>query len=139
MDLERPVPVPDEVSAPFWDACNEGRLIVQSCDPCEWLQYPPAKTCTECDSADNLSWREVSGRGTINGYIVIHDSRLRVWVPVQPYNVAVVELEEDPTINFFSNLPGTAPDEVPVGSKVEVEFISVSDTQKIPEWRVVEG
>ena len=137
--MERPVPVPDEVSAPFWSACNEERLVVQSCTACERLQYPPAGACTECGSAESLSWREVSGRGTINGYIVIHDSRLRVWVPVQPYNVAVVQLEEDPAVNFFSNVPGTPADQVPVGSSVEVEFVNVSESQKIPEWRVVEG
>ena len=138
MDFDRPVPVPDEVSAPFWNACNEGKLMVQSCADCEKLQYPPARDCAECGS-EALSWREVSGRGTINGYIVIHDSRLRVWVPHQPYNVAVVQIEEDPSVNFFSNLPGTAADQVPVGSSVEVEFIDVSESQKIPEWRVVDG
>ena len=137
--MNRIVPVPDEVSAPFWSACNEGRLVVQSCTACERLQYPPAVACTECGSADSLSWREVSGRGTINGYIVIHDSRLRVWVPEQPYNVAVVQLEEDAAVNFFSNLPGTPPDQVPVGSSVEVEFIDAGPDQKIPEWRVVNG
>jgi uncharacterized OB-fold protein len=81
----------------------------------------------------------VSGRGTINGYIVIHDSRLRVWVPEQPYNVAVVQLEEDSAVNFFSNLPGTPADQIPVGSSVEVEFIDAGPGQKIPEWRVVNG
>ena len=136
MDFDRPVPVPDEVSAPFWNACNEGRLMVQGCADCEKLQYPPARLCAECGS-EALNWQEVSGRGTINGYIVIHDSRLRVWVPHQPYNVAVVQLEEDPAVNFFSNLPGYQADEVPVGSSVEVEFIDVSPDQKIPEWRVV--
>ena len=136
--MDRPVPVPDEVSAPFWDACNEEKLVVQSCATCERLQYPPSKACTECGSEDSLSCREVSGRGTINGYIVIHDSRLRLWVPVQPYNVAVVQLDEDPAVNFFSNLPGVPAYQVPIGAAVEVTFEEVEPGQLIHEWRLVE-
>jgi len=136
--MPRPIPVPDEVSKPFWDACNERRLVIQNCKTCKRLQFPPEKVCAECGSANDLEWREMSGRGTINGYIVIHDSRLRSWVPEQPYNVAVIELEEDPTINFFSNLPGTPVDEVPVGAKTQVEFLEVAPDQLILEWRVVD-
>jgi uncharacterized OB-fold protein len=84
-----------------------------------------------------MEWREVSGRGTINGYIVIYDSRLRLWTTEQPYNVAIVQLEEDPTVNFFSNLPGIPVDEVPVGASVQVEFLETATGQKIPEWQVV--
>ena len=135
--MQRPTPVSDDLSSPFWNACNEGRLIVQHCKDCDRMQYPPARTCSECDSDSSLEWREVSGRGTINGYIVVHDSRLRLWVPQQPYNVAVVQIDEDPTVNFFSNLSGTPADQVPVGSSVQVEFLELEGGQKIPEWRVV--
>jgi len=135
--LTRPTPVPDDLSRPFWDACNEGRLVVQCCKTCDRMQYPPENSCSECGSKSSLEWHEVSGRGTINGYVVVHDSRLRLWVPDQPYNVAIIHIEEDPTINFFSNLPGTPVDEVPVGANVQVEFLDTEDGQKIPEWRIV--
>jgi len=135
--LARPTPVPDELTKPFWDACNERRLVIQNCKACNRMQYPPENVCSECGSADNLEWREVSGRGSINGYIVIHDSRLRLWQPEQPYNVAIVQLEEDPTINFFSNLPGTPVDQVPVGASVQVDFLDTGTGQLIHEWRVV--
>ena len=56
----------------------------------------------------------------------------------QPFNIAVVQLEEDPGINMLSHLPGTPVDEIPVGAKVQVEFETTSETgQKVPEWRVV--
>ena len=135
--MVRPTPVPDELSEPFWNACNEGRLVVQNCKACNRMQYPPERVCSERGSKSDMEWREVSGRGTINGYVVVHDSRLRVWVPQQPYNVAVIEIEEDPAINFFSNLPGTPVDQVPVGASVQVEFLETETGQKIPEWRIV--
>lgn len=135
--MPRPIPVPDQLSKPFWDACNERRLIVQNCTACNRMQYPPERTCAECGSADNLGWKEVQGRGTITGHIVIYDSRLRAWQEMQPYNVAIVALDENPDIKFFSNLPGVPPDEVPVDGKVQVIFEEVAPGQLIHEWQLV--
>jgi hypothetical protein len=101
------------------------------------MQYPPEKTCSECGSAEYLGWRDVSGRGSINGYVVFHDTRLRLWTPEQPYNVAIIQLEEDPDIKFFSNMPGVPVGEVPVGASVQVDFQEVSPGQLIHEWRIV--
>ena len=136
--MPRPVPIPDEVSKPFWEAANERRLTIQRCSTCNLLQYPPESRCSQCNSAENLEWSEVSGRGTIDDYVVIHDSRLRLYVEEQPYNVAIIQIEEDPGIQFFSNLPGTPVNEVPVGASVEVVFVEgAAPGQLIPEWRVV--
>jgi hypothetical protein len=33
--MPKPSPIPDEVSKPFWDACNERRLIMQTCAQCD--------------------------------------------------------------------------------------------------------
>ena len=133
----RPIPIPDEISKPFWDAANERRLVVQRCTTCDRMQYPPEPKCYQCGSAESLVWQEVSGRGNIDDYIVIHDSRLRSYQEDQPYNVAIIQIEEDPDIQFFSNLPGTPVDEVPVGAPVEVVFVEgVAPGQLIPEWQL---
>ncbi len=136
--MPRPIPVADAISKPFWDACNERRLIIQRCTMCERNQHPPEATCRECGWQFHLEWQETSGRGTIVGYSITYDSRIMAWQEEQPFNNAVVALEEDPEINFFSNLPGVPVGEVPVGATVEVDFIEVSADQLIPEWKVVE-
>ena len=69
------IPVPDDVSKPFWDAVNERKLIVQSCNDCPTLQYPPKPTCLDCGS-ENLGWKETSGRGRISTYVVMMDIHL---------------------------------------------------------------
>lgn len=130
------IPVADEVSKPFWDAVNARRLTLQHCATCNKLQYPPQKTCQRCGNAA-LTWKEVAGKGHIATYIVIEDGRLNRRMPDQPYNLAMVTLDEDPTINFYSNLPGTPPYKVPVGAAVEVMFEDVAPGQLIHEWRVV--
>jgi uncharacterized OB-fold protein len=131
-------PVPDEVDKPFWDAANEDRLVVQNCKACNRLQHPPAKACSQCSSEDNLEWREMSGRGKIYGYGVMYDSPVISLAVDQPFNIAVIELEEDSGIKMLSHLPGTPVDQVPVGASVQVEFETTQATgQKVPEWRVV--
>ncbi len=135
--MPKPSPVPDELSKPFWDACNERRLIMQTCTKCDRMQYPPEQTCCECGSDENLEWREVSGRGKIHGYCVMYDSRLKLLQAEQPFNIAIIELEENPEIKFFSHLPGTPPDEVPIGASVQVEFQETATGQLVHEWRVV--
>jgi len=68
----------------------------------------------------------------------MHDSRIRSLQADQPFNIAVIELEEDPNILLFSHLPGTPPDEVPVGGSVRVVFQATEETgQKVAEWQVV--
>jgi len=67
----------------------------------------------------------------------MYDSRLRLLQPQQPFNIAVIELEENPEIKFFSHLPGTPLDEVPVGASVQLEFEATVTGQLVPEWLVV--
>ena len=130
------IPVADELSKPFWDAVNHRKLLLQNCTACDALQYPPRDKCAACDSAEALEWKEVRGRGHISSYIVIEDGRLDRRMPDQPYNLAVITLDEDPGINFYSNLPGVPVDQVPVGAAVQVFFEEVAPGQLIHEWRV---
>ena len=130
-------PVPDELDQPFWDACNEGRLLIQNCTACNRLQHPPQPTCGQCESAAGLEWREVSGRGKVHSYGVMYDNSVAELQPDQPFNVAVIELEDDPTLTMLSHLPGTALDEVEIGAAVQVTFEATPATgQKVPEWQV---
>lgn len=135
--MPRPIPVPDAISKPFWDACDQGRLIIQYCTVCERRQFPPQAVCAECGWHYHLTWRDTSGRGRIHGYAVTNDTRIMAWAPEQPFNSAIIELEEDAAIKFFSNLPGVPVDDVPVGAAVQVMFLEVAPGRMIPEWRVV--
>ena len=81
----------------------------------------------------------MSGRGRIHSYGVVYDNTVALRIPDQPFNLAVIELEEDPEITLVSNLPGIPLDEVEIGAAVMVIFEETPATgQKIPEWQVVE-
>jgi uncharacterized OB-fold protein len=78
----------------------------------------------------------MSGRGKIHGYTVMYDCRVRSLQPDQPFNIALVELEEDPAILMYSHLPGVPVDEVPVGADVKVTFEETSTGQLVFEWEL---
>lgn len=129
-------PIPEAFDKPFWDACNEGRLLIQNCTACNRLQHPPQAQCTQCGGS-SLEWKPVSGKGTIYSYSVIYDSPVAVLQADQPYNVAIIELAEDPGVKMLSHLPGAPIDNVPIGAKVSVIFEATPATgQKVPEWQI---
>ena len=136
--LERPSPIPNDLTKPFWDAINEGRMVLQNCTACNRLHYPVRATCQQCGSADNFEWKQVEGKGHVDVYFVIRDSRIRGFRPAQPINFVIITLDEDPGLNFLSNLPGTPVGEVPLGAPVELIFEPSADTdQMVHEWRVI--
>jgi uncharacterized OB-fold protein len=136
--MPRQSPIPDEVDQPFFDACNEDRLVIQYCSACDRYQFPPAAVCPGCESVAKVEWREVNGRGTIYSYGVVYDTPIAMLQPDMPFNVAVIDLDECPGVNVLSHLPGTPPDEVSIGAAVDVIFITTNATgQKVPEWQVL--
>ena len=137
-------PIPNDLTKPFWDAANQGRLVVQRCNACtdrrglNVLQFPPQATCAWCGSNTDLVWHQVSGRGVIKTYGVLHDAAQASLQPDQPLNMAVIALEDDLSCYMLSHLRQTPVDKVPVGARVEVIFETTPATgQKVPEWRVV--
>ena len=135
--MARQSPVPDELDKPFYDAANDGKLVIQFCGACARWQFPPEPACAHCGSAENLSWREIAGRGTIYSYGVVYDSPVAVLQPDQPYNVAVITLDQAPEIKMLSHLPGTKPGDVRIGAAVRLMFQETRATgQQVPEWRV---
>lgn len=127
---------PDPLTQPFWEAASDHRLVIQNCTACDRLQHPPAPACGQCRSGDNLEWKQMSGRGTIYNYCVVYDCPIRSLQDDQPFNLAVIMLDEDQGIQMYSHLPGTPVDEVPIGAAVQVVFEATANGQLVPEWQV---
>ena len=101
-------PAYDEESAEFWEGANIGELRVQACSSCGRLRHPPRPMCPWCRSTER-HWKPVSGNGTIWSFVVSHPPLLPAYASLAPYNVIVVEIDENPTIRFVGNLV-TGPD-----------------------------
>ena len=130
-------PIANDLDRPFWDACNQDRLVIQKCSNCNRFQHPPEAVCAQCRSAAQLAWTEVPGRGTIYSYGVVYDTPISSLQEDQPYNAVVIALDEAPGINMMSHLPGVPVDAVPIGAHVNVIFeVTPGNGQKVPEWQV---
>ena len=91
-------PILDGLDRPFYEAVNEGRLVLQYCAVDDRWQQPPEPACGgACGSADSLEWRQTDGSGTSYGYPVVHDTPIASPQPDQPFNRAVIELDDFPS------------------------------------------
>jgi uncharacterized OB-fold protein len=133
----RPLPAPDEVTRPFWEACRRGELRMQRCAGCGRMRFTPRPMCPACRSME-CEWVLVSGRGTVFSRVVCHPPLLPAFQPLAPYVVALVELAEDPRLRLVGNVQGCAPEHVHIGMPVRVVFEAISDEIHLPQWRPAE-
>jgi uncharacterized protein len=113
------LPQATPLSAPYWQACREGRLVVQRCSACGHRQFYPRVMCTQCAS-DSVAWEATSGRGRVKSFTVIRRAVSAAYEPDVPYVVALIELAEGPTL--MSNVVGCEPEAVRIGAAVRVRF-----------------
>ena len=136
MALHPPIPVADQLSAPFWAGVRAGKLVLQRCADCQQLQFPPDATCESCSST-TLVFEEVSGRGTVHSYsLTVSGARHPYFQSITPYMIGHVELEEQPGLLMCSNFPGAAFEDIYVGAPVEVEFQTIAPGAIIPQFRL---
>jgi uncharacterized OB-fold protein len=135
------LPDTDEpTAAAFWAGAARGELLVQACGACGKWRHPPRPMCPHCRSTD-VTWERASGRGRVWSFVVPHPPLLPAYSPLAPYNVIVIELDEDPTIRMVGNLVARAdgaineidPHSISIGEPVRVVFAEV-DGVTLPRW-----
>ena len=130
----------DPTTAPFWEGCARGELLVQACASCGLRRMPPRPMCPRCRSLE-IRWEPTSGRGRVWSFIVPHPPLLPAFAEVAPYNAIIVELAEDPLIRFAGNLVVSAdgeineidPTTITIGEPVQVVFHRIDDVY-LPRW-----
>lgn len=134
LGIEKPIPLPNEETEGYWEACHQGRLVTSRCGACGHRFLPPARICPSCLS-DQVSYAPVSGRAKVFSWIIVHRSQHPAFNAETPYNVAIVELEEGPRMH--TQLVGIAPEKMAVGMDVEVVFKKVDDEISLPMFKPV--
>lgn len=130
------VPGMTELTAPYWEAAREGRLVVQECRQCHALRHPPLPRCPRCHAADP-TWREVSGNATVYTYTVVRHPTHYAFAGKIPYVLAIVELAEGPRL--VTALVGVEPAGVRAGLPVRAVFREVADGVTLPYFEPVAG
>jgi uncharacterized OB-fold protein len=122
------VPPADAVTAPWWNATREHRLIIQSCGACGEVQHPPRALCSHCGSTDSLAWVDATGKGTVDSFTIVYRSP-RPEADV-PYVIARVRL--DINVVLLTHLVGREPEDWSIGDVVSVDWAPTDDDRMLP-------
>ncbi len=130
----KPIPQITAEMAPFFAAARDGRLVVQRCSDCALLRFPARELCSGCLSTAS-TWVEVSGRGEVFSFNVMHQVYHPAFAAEVPYAVVVVRLAEG--VKLTSALVDCPPGEIRIGMPVTVVFERVSADVALPKFRRV--
>jgi uncharacterized OB-fold protein len=126
----RPVPVPDEASAPFFEGAARGELMLQRCGSCGAFMWPVKPRCVECFS-DAVEWTPASGRAELYSFVVVHQ---RYPGFEEPYIVATVVTPEG--VRFDTSIVDADAAELKIGIALEAVFEPVSEEVVVPKFKV---
>lgn len=132
MPQDRPLPLPNPLTAPYWRGAKEHRLVLPRCGDCGRYHFYPRSLCPHCGSS-RLAWAAASGGGEVYSYTVVHRAPSESFKKEVPYVVAIVALAEGP--HLMTRLVGVEPASVKIGLRVEAAFEDVNDEISLPVFR----
>ncbi len=113
----------------FYKFCGHDRLMAVKCTKCERLFVPPRIVCPDCYSS-SFRWTELSGRGKLQTYSVVHIAPKKFNSQV-PYTIGIVRLEEGVSLPGRISLDEGM--EAKIGMDLTVDFEN-TQTEGWPQW-----
>jgi uncharacterized OB-fold protein len=135
--IHRPLVDVDPDLEPFFDLLREHVFPLLRCKRCGtwWFPYTLCTHHPDIPDFDEMEWVPSSGRGTIFSKIVVHQVVDAAFADEVPYVLAIVALDEGP--HFPGRLVECDPDEVHVGSRVEVGYVDSAEAEHtLPVFRL---
>jgi uncharacterized OB-fold protein len=130
----KPQPRITELNRPFWNGCNEGRLLIQRCAACERAVFYPRVCCPFCQHGE-LKWIQAAGRGKVISHTAVYRTHHDGFNAEAPYVFAAIALEEGPCI--YAQLNGAPADGTSlIDRRVAVEFVPHGPGLSIAAFRL---
>lgn len=130
--VAKPQPRVTQLTRPFWEGANDGRLVIQRCDEpsCARAVFYPRTCCPFCHGP-SLSWIEASGKARVISHTTVFRTHHDGFNGEAPYVFAAVALVEGPLM--YAQLSG-APIDGPslVGRAVTVDFARHGPGRSMP-------
>lgn len=130
---DKPLPVIDPESRPYWEALKQHRLTLKHCRDCGRHHFYPRALCPHCHS-DALGWVEARGTGSIYSYTIARRPAGPAFKADTPYVVALIDLDEG--ARLMSNIVTDDVEAVRIGQRVMVEYDDVTDEITLPKFRL---
>ena len=128
--------VPTRIASPrghdngwWWDACDEGKVMIQRCKSCQTLRHPPRPMCGECQS---MEWDSIES--ALDGEVLSYTALRHPKIPGYPTDpiCAVIKLGEG--TNIVSNIVGCEYEDVQIGMKVKGVVEQVDEKTTLPQF-----
>jgi len=100
---EKTIPVPNELTQPYWDAAKQHKFMLQRCVGCKLFNPWPRVVCPRCHS-EAFEWVEPSGRGKLHSYTIIRQTTRPGFIDEVPFILANIVIDEEPSCFIISNL-----------------------------------
>jgi uncharacterized OB-fold protein len=114
-------PRSDGIDDAYWDALDEGRVVVQRCTGCSRRRWFPSPRCPHCGTAEH-TWVEARD-GKLHTWTTTH-RQFHPAFPDVPFTVCVVELEGDDAVHIVARLEDDFDDaELSIDEPVRLEVV----------------
>jgi uncharacterized OB-fold protein len=128
----KPVPEPVPTSEPFWDGLRHHVVRIQySPSSGRFVFYP--RLLAPLTLADDLEWREVSGRGSLYTFSTAWRPTAPPWSSEVPQMLGIVELDEGPRLS--APLVSVSPASLSVGMRVTPVFMDLPQDITVLAYR----
>jgi uncharacterized OB-fold protein len=120
----RVLPRVNDQNRHYWTGGADGELRISRCQSCRFWIHPPIAVCPNCLGRD-IAPEATSGHGTVATFTVNHQP----WYPNldPPYVIAMVELDDQPSVRITTNIVGCPVEDVHIGMDVQVVFEQYDD------------
>ncbi len=128
--------IPTRIASPrghdnkwWWDAVDQGKVLIQRCKSCQTLRHPPRPMCGECQS---IEWDSIESSldGEVFSFTQLHYPKFPGYQ--YPLVCAVISLSEGTRI--ISNVVGCEPEDVYIGMKVKGKVEQVDEETLLPQF-----
>lgn len=113
----------------WWDAVDQGQVLIQRCKNCGTLRHPPRPMCGECQS---LEWDSIES--SLEGEVFSFTEISYPQFPGYPYPlvVGVISLKEG--TRLVAGIVGCDPGSVHIGMMVKGKVEKVDDKTHLPQF-----
>ena len=127
--LDKPTPLLDRDSKPFWDSLQERNMRLQRCAECGKIRHYPRPVCVDCYSME-VDWVLASGKGKIHSWTVSYHAFHPGFIPDLPLTLVTVDLEEG--VRMCAQMRDFKPDELRLDLPVILGYEALSDDITLP-------
>ncbi|MGV9870531.1 Zn-ribbon domain-containing OB-fold protein [Rhodococcus koreensis] len=113
----------DPLLAPFWEGCRNHLLLVQKCDECRDIRFPPLPICPHCWS-ESQEWVETDPTGTLWSYVIYRRAMHPALADQIPYAIGRVTTSSGAVFETRLDIPL---DEIEIGMPLVATFKDLND------------